>query len=155
MASFKFGSGGSGTGQFAYPTGITIDSYDRVYVSDSKNNCIQIFCSDLTFISSLDGNVSGRAHFQNPYGVAVAPDGNLFIAELDSNNVTVLTGEGQFVRSFVITYSNRGTISIFDHNGRLVHKIEGFDNPHDVKLSLDDSVLISEYGGSKMYKYMY
>ena len=166
----KFGSRGSGTGQFCSPRGISIDSDNCVYIGDTSNHRIQVFRSDWSFCSSFDGTVSSEAGFKQPYGVAIAPDGNLFIAGNGSNNVTVLTREGRFVRSFevkspsgvsvdtagfslVTTYANPGLLSIFDPNGRLVHEVEGFNYPRDTEISFDGSVWISEYGGSKIYKY--
>ena len=166
----KFGSHGSGTGQFNYPSGISIDCDDRLYVSDMFNDRIQVFRLDGGFIGSLDGNVSGKAGFTRPWGLAIAPDGNLFIAGRDSNMVTVLTHDGQFVRSFevkeptgvavdaagfslVTTNASPGIVSIFNHNGQLIHKVEGFSYPRDVKISCDGSVWISDAGGNKLSKF--
>ncbi len=39
----KWGSGGSGDGQFYYPFGVTVDSSGNVYVADTFNNRIQKF----------------------------------------------------------------------------------------------------------------
>ena len=166
----KFGSRGSGIGQFEVPQGISIDTDGRVYISDTGNERIQVFRSDGSFIASFEGKVSGRASFECPVGLAIASDGNLFIAGYHSNNVMVLTREGQFVRSFdvespigvaidavgfffVTTSGNPGPVSIFDPNGSLVYKIEGFNYPRDVKFSPDGSVWISEYYGNKVSKY--
>ena len=84
--------------------------------------------------------------------------------------MTVLTREGQFVRSFevkqpigvavdtagfslVTTDARPGPISICDPNGWLIHKIEGFNRPLDVEISFDVSLWISEYSGDKLHKY--
>ena len=55
--------------------------------------------------------------------------------------------------SLVTTDASPGPVSIFDPNGRLIHKIEGFNYPRDVEISSDGSVWISEYFGNKLYKY--
>ena len=170
----KFGSYGSGTDQFSYPRGISIDCDDRVYVSDTGNHRIQVFHSNWNFCYSIDGSVSGKAGFQGPHGVAIAPDGNLFVAGYGSNNVTVFTPEGQFVRSFKVqnpsgltvdstgfslvtttnnNYRQPDPVSIFDPNGQLIHKLQEFQQPLDVKMSSDGSVWISECGGNKLSKY--
>ena len=162
----KFGSCGSGTGQFLNPRHLSNDSDDRVYISDPENQRIQVFHSNGSFIATF----GDRHSFRWPIGLAIAPDGNLFIPGFSSNNVTVLTHEGQFVRSFdvqspkglavdaagfsfVTTWTNPGPLSIFDLNGSLVYKVEGVIYPSDVKISPDGSVWISEYGGNKVYKY--
>ena len=166
----KFGSCGSCTGQIDDPTYLSVDSNDRVYISDPGNERIQVFHSDGSFIASFDGKLLGKASFKYPFGLAIAPDGNLFIAGFKSNNVTVLTHEGQFVRSFkvqrpkglavdaagfsfVTTWANPGPVSIFDPNGSLVHKVEGFNYPRDVKISAGGFMWISECEGNKVYKY--
>ncbi|MCL5256493.1 MAG: SMP-30/gluconolactonase/LRE family protein [Chloroflexi bacterium] len=40
---FKFGTVGSGDGQFSYPTGITADAGGRLYVADWYNNRVQVW----------------------------------------------------------------------------------------------------------------
>ena len=162
----KFGSRGSGAGQFSTPQGMSIDSNDRVYISDSGNQRIQVFRSDGSFIAGFDGKISGKASFH----LAIAPDGNLFIAGYHSNNVVVLTRDRQFVRSFevespagvavdaagfsfVTTQAGPGPVSIFDPNDLFVHKIWGCNYAYDVKLSPDGSVWINEFHGNKLYKY--
>ena len=163
----KFGS--FGTRQFSCPTGIRIDSDNQVYASDSNNHRVQVFSIDWSFVRSFDGNAPGKGNFKYPYG-NIAPDGNLFIAGYASNNVIVLTRKGQFVRSFEVKYptgvavdaagfslvttnTNPGPVSIFDPNGRLIHKIEGFNYPRDVQASCHGSMWITEDGGNKVSQY--
>ena len=40
--SFKWGSSGSGDGQFSMPAEIAIDSSGNVYITDQHNNRIQV-----------------------------------------------------------------------------------------------------------------
>jgi tripartite motif-containing protein 71 len=49
----KWGSSGSGDGEFRFPTGIAIDKDGNVYVADSWNDRIQKFSSDGTFITQM------------------------------------------------------------------------------------------------------
>jgi hypothetical protein len=39
----KFGSRGSGDGQFLFPEGVTVDSHGNIIVADTENNRIQVF----------------------------------------------------------------------------------------------------------------
>ena len=48
--SSKFGSGGSGDGQFSYPWDIASDSTGCVYVTDAGNNRVQVFTSDSGYL---------------------------------------------------------------------------------------------------------
>ena len=168
----KFGCFGFGAGHFHTPRFMSIDSDDRIYISDTGSECIHVLHSDKGFIASFDGKFPGKASFKHPLGLAIAPNGNLFIAGFYSKNVTILTREGEFVRSFevnmptgvavdaagssfVTTDANPGPVSIFDSTCSLIHKIEGFHFPSDVKISPDGSVWISEWGGNKVSKYSY
>ena len=49
----SFGSEGYGPGQFWYPCGITVDDNDNILAADGDNYRIQIFPSDLIFITSI------------------------------------------------------------------------------------------------------
>ena len=49
----KWGSYGSGDGEFSDPRGITVDSAGYLYVSDYWNNRIQKFDSSGTFITKF------------------------------------------------------------------------------------------------------
>ena len=140
---------------------MSLDSDDQVYMGDIRNQHIQGFLSDESFIACFDSKVSWRTSFKCPRGLAMAPDGKLFTAGESSDNVTVLTRGGQFVRSFevespvgetvdaagfsfVTTFANPGPVSIFDPKGSIIHKVERFNYPTDVKFSPDGFVWISD-----------
>ena len=62
----KWGSEGSGNGQFNYPEGIAIDSSGNVYVADG--NRIQKFTSNGTFITKWGSIGIGEGQFKNAVG---------------------------------------------------------------------------------------
>jgi len=49
---FKFGSLGSGDGQFGDPFGIAVDSMKNIYVTDLGNHRIQVFSEPLPIITT-------------------------------------------------------------------------------------------------------
>jgi DNA-binding beta-propeller fold protein YncE len=122
-----FGIQGSGNGQFARPQGVAV-STDAVYVADTDNNRIQKLSLSGAWQATYSTGLNG------PQGVAVAPDGSVWVADTANNRVLHLdadlvpipadtfgtggTGPGQFDRPHTLhatatklyvadTYNNR------------------------------------------------
>ena len=83
----KWGSSGSGDGQFAEPQGIAVDSSGNVYVADHYNNRIQKFDSSGTFITKWGSSGSGDGQFDDPTGIAVDSSGNVYVADRDNYRI--------------------------------------------------------------------
>ncbi|MFL5731650.1 MAG: DUF2298 domain-containing protein [Chloroflexia bacterium] len=110
----SFGSKGNGNGQFAAisaeaqgtgPGGVAVDAQGNVYVADTWNHRIQKFNPDgrfLTtwgsFLSLSDPNSANEANkdkrFYGPRGVAVGPDGSVYVADTGNKRVLVFDAEG-------------------------------------------------------------
>jgi DNA-binding beta-propeller fold protein YncE len=79
------------TGRLNGPMGIAVDEVGNVYVADSDNSCIRRISTDGTATvfagaegeaGSADG-LAGRARFNQPAGMTLAPDGTaLLVADL-------------------------------------------------------------------------
>ena len=59
----KWGSKGSGDGQFASPSGIAIDSSNDIFVLDTGNNRVQKFSNNGTFITKWGSAGEGEVQF--------------------------------------------------------------------------------------------
>jgi len=79
----KWGTFGTGNGQFNLPTQIALDSAGLVYIADSGNNRIQVFRSDGLYIKTWGTLGSGNGQFNNPHGIAFD---NNFMYVADSGN---------------------------------------------------------------------
>ena len=75
----KWGSEGTGDGQFQRPHGIFVAPDGSVYVSEVINHRIQKFTSAGVFADKWGTDGSGNGQFQYPYGVTVASDGNVYV----------------------------------------------------------------------------
>ena len=74
----KWGSFGSGDGQFSSPQGIAVDSSGNVYVTDTQNNRIQKFDSSDTFLTKWGSFGTGNIQFDSPQGIAIDSSGNVY-----------------------------------------------------------------------------
>ncbi len=79
---------GNGNGDLFLPVGISIDSNNYVYVSDSSNNRMQKFTSNGTFVEKW-GTFSGTSgNFFSPQGIACGANGEVYTADALLNRVT-------------------------------------------------------------------
>ncbi len=93
----EFGSGGTGNGQFIWPSGIAIDQEDNVYVSDDWLNRISIFSSDGEFLGKWGIAGSGDGEFSRPFGLAFDREDNLLVVDGSNHRVQKLTKDGRFL----------------------------------------------------------
>ncbi len=72
----KFGSEGSGLGEFLNPRDIVIDASDNIYISDNYRYDIQKFDPDGNYISTIGSYGSENGQFLNPRGMAIDENSN-------------------------------------------------------------------------------
>jgi len=89
----KWGSGGTGAGQFDEPWGIAVDPDGNVWVADYENSRVQKFTSDGDFLASW-GSGGGLGQFWYPTDVAVDSSGYVYVADRDNHRVQKYDGEG-------------------------------------------------------------
>lgn len=80
----KFGTQGSSSGRLKNPTGIVINIYGFILVTDEHNNRVSIFDKHGEFLHSFGSKGSGHGQFSLPHGIAISPIGDIYVC--DSNN---------------------------------------------------------------------
>ena len=104
----QFGSAGSGTGQFDEPWGIAVTSSGNIWVTDTGNHRVEEFSKKGEFIQEFGtkaGSEGSRGtEFVEPEGIAVAPDGKLWVADGSGGRVaefreSVASESERFVRN--------------------------------------------------------
>jgi DNA-binding beta-propeller fold protein YncE len=78
------GRPGNSSAQLFYPQGVTMDSFGNLYVADTSNHRIQMFCPDAVFGTTVAGtgqlgNENDQLHF--PYDVILDSQLNLYVAD--------------------------------------------------------------------------
>jgi len=103
---FKFGSQGSGDGQFSFPVGIAVDGPGNIYVADTNNHRVQKFDSAVAFQLKFGANGgdgtsgSGDGQFINPSSIAVDSSGNIYVADSSNRRVQIFNSVGVFQSMF-------------------------------------------------------
>jgi len=123
---------------FGVPSGLAVDSKGNLYISDAGNARIRKVSSDgiITTVAgtglrgySGDGGPGTSAQISNPRGLAVDPDGNLYIA--DSINVRKLSaggiiGTAASISALGVAVDNAGNLYVVDYRGaRKVSQADG------------------------------
>ncbi len=93
----KFGSGGSGAGQFSNPSSIAVSPAGLVFVADTGNASVQVFRNDGVYLAKLGGSASPIA---NPLRIVAGLNGNLFVLDGNRNSVMVFSPAGDLLAEF-------------------------------------------------------
>jgi predicted membrane-bound mannosyltransferase/DNA-binding beta-propeller fold protein YncE len=94
---------GSAPGEFQAPHGIAAAPDGSLYVADSRNHRIQHLAADGTVLQTW-GSFSGEnvanapgGTFNEPWGIAVGPDGSVYVSDTWNHRVQKFTADGQFL----------------------------------------------------------
>jgi hypothetical protein len=88
---FKFGTTGSGDGQFDNPVGIAVGSPGYVCVADTDNDRIQVFDVSGNFLYKFGYYGTGDGEFDFPYGVAMDGIGRIYVSDSGNSRIQVFS----------------------------------------------------------------
>lgn len=94
----KWGSRGTGNGQFSVPMGVAVDSQGQVYVADCSRHDIQKFDRNGQFLTRWGSR--GKDDGQFGYciqGVAVDEQGNIYVTDGSNHRIQKFNSNGQFL----------------------------------------------------------
>lgn len=104
---FQFGSRGINAGLFSHPRGIAVNpNNDYIYISDMKNNRIQIFKPDEpvpTYKDQFGAPGKGPGLFNLPAGLCFNREGQLVVCDDHNCRLQVFDAEGRFVETLGTT----------------------------------------------------
>ena len=114
-AGYQDGPGA--TAELNHPEGIVIDANNNLYVADLGNNLIRKVNLNSGNVSTYAG--SGAAGFSNgaltsasfnePYGMAIDPSGNIYVTDIINNSIRKITVSSGMVSTYAGTGSKGAT----------------------------------------------
>ena len=168
-------------GFFFGPRAVLVHN-DEIYVVDTGNERVQVFGLDGTFRRTWGGYGSEPGQLREPVGIAVGPDGLIYVADSDNARISVFTPEGSPVRQFPVqawtggsyiepyltfgqdgrlyaTSQVTGSVEVFDPNGTPLDSIrevdgQGLQQPIGIGTDADGAILITDAGRSAVYRYV-
>jgi sugar lactone lactonase YvrE len=136
------GSAGSEAGQWNAPRSVAFAPDGSVYVADSRNHRIQHFNSNGELIktwgsfSNANSDQAPAGTFNEPWWVAVGPDGSVYVADTWNNRIQKFTANGDFV-------------SMWGHSG-LAEDMTSFYGPRGIAVDAKGQVYITDTGNKRV-----
>ncbi|MFZ3069532.1 MAG: glycosyltransferase family 39 protein [Anaerolineaceae bacterium] len=127
---------------FLSPRGIATAEDGSLYVADSRNHRIVHLDSTGLFLNAwgsyanvLDGSAP-EGMFNEPWGVAVGPDGSVYVTDTWNHRIQVFTADGQFLRMW----------SEFNVSGM----VDSFWGPRGIAVDADGRVFVTDTGKQRV-----
>ena len=98
------------------------DAQGRILVLDNQARELRIFDAQGTHLRTVGGRGGGPGEFQTPVGLALAPDGRIWIVDSGNGRYSVLDAEAEFVTSWprALGFMAWPWPTGFDDRGRLL-----------------------------------
>ncbi len=138
----EWGSQGAGDGQFTAPTGVAVaPDGQTVYVVDAGNHHVQFFDPTGTFLGEWGSRGSGDGEFEGGdepwgglFGIAVAPDGTVYVADIGNHRIQYFDSAGSYLGQWGDQGSGDGQ----------------FDSPSGIDVAPDGTVYIVDQGNNRI-----
>lgn len=131
-----------GEGVLNEPRGIDIAADGSIYVADSKNNQIKHFSTGGTLLdawgsfgSTGDQSAAGGT-FYEPWDVAAAPDGSVYVADTWNHRIQKFSAQGTFLNSW--GFFAQGSSE------------EGYWGPRSITVDAEGNVYFSDTGNKRI-----
>lgn len=133
----KWGTLGTGQGEFNTPVGVATDADGNVYVADVGNNRIQKFSSSGNFLLSWGSSGSGNGQFGQVLQVTVGPDGSVYTTEDENQRVQKFSSSGAYLTKWGAWGSCHGQ----------------FESPVGIAVDALGNVYVADTGNQRIQKF--
>ncbi|UCH78960.1 MAG: NHL repeat-containing protein, partial [Candidatus Coatesbacteria bacterium] len=130
----RWGSRGTGPGQFNSPGDVAVAADGKVYVTDTLNCRIQYFTPLGGYVGEWGESGAAAGRFSCPEGLGVASDGTVFVADRYNHRVQYFASDGTCVGAW----------------GKLGKGPGEFNEPTDVAVADDGTVYVVDAGNHRV-----
>ena len=141
-ADKTIGTQGDLAGQFNRPRGIAVAGDGSIYVADTDNHRIQHLSAEGKVLHSwgqfgdVNTNAAPGSTFNQPWGIAVGPDGSVYVADTWNHRVQKFSPEGEF-------------LTMWGFFGQ-AETPKAFWGPRDIDVDEDGLVFITDTGNKRV-----
>ncbi len=146
----RVGKGKAG-GQFSAPRGIAIGPDGTITVVDQLNYRVQQFQPDGTFLRQWGGIGTGPDKFGQingyafgPTGLAVAPDGTIYVADTWNHRISAFTSDGKPMRQWGTFFNGQ------DNPAALPQHTGEFYGPRGIAIAPNGLLYVTDTGNSRI-----
>ena len=132
----EFGTGGTATGEFWWPSSLAFDSRDRLYVADEALNRITVFATTGEVLDIWGEEGSAPGQIDHPSYIACDADDNLLIADSGNHRIQKFTTDGKFIESWGAYGEGEGR----------------FNAPWGIAFDGEGTVYVSDWGNNSIQK---
>ncbi len=169
----SFGGLGAGPGDFGRPTAVASDNAGNIYVADASDSGrttdrIQKFSSTGAFLAAAGNRGSGPGQLDDPQGVAVDRNGDVYVADFHNDRVSRWSsalvyrdsfgspgsGDGQFTGPSGIATDGSCNVYVGENNLRRIQKFGDMPGttPRPCGVSLVTSIDIVHFPAAFQYR---
>jgi sugar lactone lactonase YvrE len=191
-------SPGGEAANLSEPLGAAVDSRGNVWVTDSGHNRVEEFSPAGVFLMAFGSGVkdgkaevetctescrsgvsgSGAGQFKTPWGIAFAPNGDLWVVDSENHRVEEFTPTGTYIRQITSSGMSEGPYPVkrlaIDKEGNLwvsepgsgqveefkesgtpepSHKIVSLNIPTGIAIDKEGNVWVAEEGNQRLDEY--
>lgn len=151
----SWGGVGAENGQFNHPRGLAVGPQGNVYVVDSDNHRVQVFDPEGNWVQSWGNNCNmttghgcldpdgsgpleyGDGQFQEPWGIAVDGEGQVYVADTWNHRIQVFHADGAFLYKFGLFGESSADVGVFY-------------GPRDITIDAAGRVLVTDTGNERV-----
>jgi predicted membrane-bound mannosyltransferase/sugar lactone lactonase YvrE len=136
------GPAGSAPGEFDTPRGLAYAPDDTLYIADSINHRIQHISPDGEVLhvwgqyASIDDGEAPGGTFNEPWGITIGPNGDVYVADTWNHRIQHFTSDGQFLNMFG-TFGQAETLT-------------AFYGPRSLAVDSQDRLYVSDTGNKRI-----